>query len=63
MTPTPPKTINYTVREGETLLTHYSGALADGLYHAAAHHLSGAERLDLIERLQAAHAEIEARGR
>lgn len=58
-----PTTINFAVREGETLLMMYSGALTDGLFHAAAHHLSGAERLELIERLQAAHDEIEAYGR
>lgn len=33
------------------------------MYPSAAHHLSGDERLDLIERPQAAHAEIEAPGR
>lgn len=63
MTPAPPKTISFTAREGDTLLMQYDGALADGIFHAAAHHLSGAERLDLIERLQAAHDEIEACGR
>lgn len=60
---TTPTTINLAVREGDTLLMMYSGPLTDGLFHAAAHHLSGAERLELIERLQAAHDEIEACGR
>jgi hypothetical protein len=62
MTPIPPKTISMTVREGTTVAMVFAGELADGLFEAA-RHLSGAERLELIERLQAAHAEIEARGR
>ncbi len=63
MTTTPPKTIYLTVREdGVKVMAIDKAPLADGLFYAA-HHLSGAERLDLIERLQGAHAEIEARGR
>lgn len=40
----------------------FDGKIADGLFYAA-HVMSGNERLELIEKLQAKHAEIEARGR
>jgi hypothetical protein len=40
----------------------FNGDLAEGLY-LAARHLSGQERLDLIQRLQDSHAELEAVGR
>jgi hypothetical protein len=40
----------------------FEGDLAEGLF-LAARHLTGQERLDLIERLQASHAELEAVGR
>uniref|UniRef100_A0A7C2B9B5 Uncharacterized protein n=1 Tax=Pseudomonas graminis TaxID=158627 RepID=A0A7C2B9B5_9PSED len=40
----------------------FDGNLAEGLF-LAARHLTGQERLDLIERLQASHAELEAVGR
>lgn len=48
------------ITHGETLLMDHDGNLVDGLYWAAANHLTTSERLDLIERLQASHAEIEA---
>jgi hypothetical protein len=40
----------------------FDGDLAEGLF-LAARHLTGQERLDQIERLQAAHANLEAMGR
>lgn len=40
----------------------FEGDLAEGLF-LAARHLSGQERLDLIERLKAAHNELESVGR
>ncbi|WP_313484356.1 hypothetical protein [Pseudomonas sp.] len=40
----------------------FDGDLAEGLF-LAARHLSAQERLDLIARLQARHAEIEAEWR
>jgi hypothetical protein len=40
----------------------FDGDLAEGLY-LAARHLTGQERLDLIQRLQDTHAELEAVGR
>lgn len=57
------KTICLTVREdGKKIMDLKNSSLADGLFYAA-HVLSGNERLDLIERLQAALAELEARFR
>lgn len=40
----------------------FDGDLAEGLY-LAARHLSGQERLELIQRLQDSNAELEAVGR
>lgn len=40
----------------------FDGDLAEGLF-IAARHLTGQERLDLIQRLQDSHAELEAVGR
>lgn len=40
----------------------FGGDLAEGLY-LAARHLTGQERLELIQRLQDSHAELEAAGR
>lgn len=40
----------------------FNGGLSEGLFYAA-HHLTGQERLDLIAKLQAKHAELEAVGR
>lgn len=40
----------------------FDGDLAEGLY-LAARHLTGLERLELIQRLQDSHAELEAVGR
>ena len=40
----------------------FDGDLAEGLYLAALH-LTGQERLELIQRLQDSHAELEAVGR
>jgi hypothetical protein len=51
-----PANISYTITADD------SGADFDGLLHAV-RHLSSAERLKLIEDLQAAHAEIEGTNR
>lgn len=40
----------------------FDGELPDGLF-LAARHLTGQERLELIQRLQASHAELESVGR
>ncbi len=40
----------------------FDGDLAEGLFQAA-RHLTGLERLELIQRLQDSHAELEAVGR
>ncbi|MCF7541849.1 hypothetical protein [Pseudomonas petrae] len=40
----------------------FDGDLAEGLF-LAARHLTGQERLELIQRLQDSHAELEAVGR
>ena len=40
----------------------FNGGLPEGLFYAA-RHLTGQERLDLIAKLQAKHAELEAVGR
>lgn len=40
----------------------FEGDLAEGLY-LAARHLNGQQRLELIQRLQGSHAELEAVGR
>lgn len=40
----------------------FDGDLAEGLY-LAARHMTGQERLELIQRLQESHAELEAVGR
>jgi hypothetical protein len=40
----------------------FDGDLAEGLFQAA-RHLTGIERLKLIQRLQDSHAELEAVGR
>jgi hypothetical protein len=40
----------------------FDGELAEGLY-LAARHLTGQERLELIQRLQDSHSELEAVGR
>ena len=45
-----------------TSKTEYDGAAADGVFYAACT-LPGAERLELITKLQAKHAELEAVGR
>ena len=45
-----------------TITTEYDGAAADGIFYAACS-LLGKERLELIEKLQAKHAELEAVGR
>lgn len=58
-----PKTISLTVREGDTKVMELeNSSMVDGLFYAA-HVLTGAERLELIEKLQAAHAELESRFR
>lgn len=63
MTDLTAKTISLTVREGGKKVMSLDGSpLADGILYAA-HVLTGNERLDLIEKLQAAHAELEARFR
>ena len=48
------------ITQGDTLLMDHTGKLVDSLYWAAANHLTSSERLDLIERLQASHDQIEA---
>jgi len=45
-----------------TITTEYDGAAAEGIFYAACS-LLGPERLRLIEKLQAKHAELEAVGR
>ncbi|WP_074892043.1 hypothetical protein [Pseudomonas graminis] len=40
----------------------FEGDLAEGLFQAS-RHLSGNERMELIQRLQDSHAELEAVGR
>lgn len=63
MTTTPLKTISLTVHEGgKKVMSLHNSELVNGLFYAA-HVLTGIERLDLIEKIQAAHAELEARFR
>lgn len=58
-----PKKITLTIHEdGKKVMSLHNSELADGLFYAA-HVLTGSERLDLIEKLQTAHAELEARFR
>lgn len=58
-----PKTICLTVFEdGTKVMALNNGPLLEGLLYAA-HLLSGDQRLELIEQLQAVHAELEARFR
>jgi hypothetical protein len=45
-----------------TITSEYDGPAADGVFYAACS-LLGRERLELIEKLQAKHAELEAVGR
>lgn len=45
-----------------TTKTEYDGPAADGVFYAALT-LPGADRLELIAKLQAKHAELEAVGR
>ncbi|MBD8492990.1 hypothetical protein IFR09_11175 [Pseudomonas syringae] len=63
MDPSPGQTINFKIFEGKTLcMAVANSSLLSGL-HLAAHRLTGAERLELIEKLQKTHAELEARYR
>lgn len=59
---TEPKAI-LTIHEGGHKIMQHEGALPEALYHAAANHLTGDQRLELIEKLQANHAALESRFR
>ena len=57
------KKISLTISEdGKKVMSLNNSELGSGLLYAA-HVLTGNERLDLIEKLQAVHAELEARFR
>ncbi|WP_109514785.1 hypothetical protein [Pseudomonas ovata] len=57
------QTIDFKIFEGKKLcMAVENGNLLSAL-HLAAHRLSGAERLELIEKLKKTHAELEARYR
>lgn len=56
-----PKKISLTISEdGKKVMSLNNSELGSGLLYAA-HVLTGDERHDLIEKLQAVHAELEAR--
>ncbi len=59
----PEQKIDFKIFEGKKLcMAVENGSLLSGL-HLAAHRLTGAERLELIEKLKKTHAELEARYR
>lgn len=59
----PEKPTTLTINEDGRKLVELECSLPEAIYHAAANHLTGDQRLELIEKLQVNHAALESRFR